>query len=190
MDMDLIIGFLKLIDKSEAWNLLVNNLMRYKRNLQKFESLAVIGLEISKYFKLINESEMCKLIISRVKWWKVIENCQIPYQQFFKETKTENLLNRLLDYDHLSLKQLPEFCADFNISIQRFYPVYLKKKLINWKPDYEIITTPYGKRSLIMKNNESAIIEQCKPVIELTDDKKTLYTLINRLWKDVTDLMT
>lgn len=77
---DIELGFALLIfhDESYAWQLFCNILKRYKKNLNKFESLAKLGLLLIRHFNLpvSKEGKLHNILLS-IKWWRCIPNTSL-----------------------------------------------------------------------------------------------------------------
>lgn len=184
IDEDLAYTLLLSCDINYSKRFLMQSLKYYKREALKFKTIAQIRLRLLQYHNIEDGQVLCRQIIHLSKWWKRIKNCQISYEQFFKKS-AEEVVEKLITFNHLNITSLEEFCSDFNLNVQTYYELYLKNLLLNWKPNYEVQTNLSGKKQLIIKNCENQLVQDCMEVIDVIKDKEFVCVTLNNIWATV-----
>ncbi|GJQ66620.1 hypothetical protein Trydic_g4592 [Trypoxylus dichotomus] len=170
------------LDESIAF--INHQLTIYKRQIPKFKTLAELALKILYYYRSTAYKKFYVELIQVSNWWLRIPDCRIPLKTFFKCSK-EQLLESLIHFQHLNLRMIEDFCKDFNFNVQYYYQIYLKKSLLNWKPEYDKVQDVYGKININITTSESNLLERCNEVVELLEGKEAVYDFINNLRHEV-----
>ncbi|XP_076262126.1 kinetochore component rough deal [Rhynchophorus ferrugineus] len=184
----------KIIDKSLFFNLMLmlgpnfdsyiqKYLQIYKKRTTKLVIIAQVGLELLRYYNndynegkedLVNILNMCK-------WWNKLRGIDMNYVMFFTSSSA-NRLKELITNKQIDLKNIEEYCSDFGLDLQYSYIEYLKTLLQNWEPEVEYVTDVYGKKSILIKNDESSLIQSCLAVVKFIKDKTEVCKLAERIW--------
>ncbi|KAG5873673.1 hypothetical protein JTB14_013339 [Gonioctena quinquepunctata] len=158
-------------------------LQTYKRQPKKFGDIAVVGMKLVDVFygdKAIRDV-MVDAALS-CKWWKKLKGVRskIPYEEFFK-AKPHARLKQLIAFNILDVGTIKNYCEDFQLDAEQYHLENLISCLINWKPEYNIVTNLDGKKSLVMLNNEDSLLLKCEGIINEIADKNSVFTLMEKI---------
>lgn len=185
VDSDLAYDLLLAYSSESALNFLSKAISMHKKNVARVQTIAQISLRVlSFHMKGGKDKIHLQNIILTCKWWKKVNTKNLNCNDFFKMSP-EQLLKKLILFNHLDVTLLQEFCQDFNLEVQKCYLIFLKITLSNWKPDFTV-TTCVGKKGYVtVKSNEIQIFETCKPIVDNITNKELLFDLISSLWNQV-----
>lgn len=187
LDADLAYDLLTMIDEKKVLKYIQQILVVYKVDVVKFEAVARVAYRILEYYKDKARQEKIMKIIVTCKWWRRFKNCSMRYEDFFKST-AEELAERLIQLKYLTGTVMVEFCSDFKLDLQKMLLTQLKYTLIYWKPIYVMETSMSGKRKLLIQSNENDLLEECKKISEMIQNKEKLFETINSLWPYVSNI--
>ncbi|KRT83982.1 hypothetical protein AMK59_221 [Oryctes borbonicus] len=166
--------------RNESIVFINHQLSIFKREISKFKALAELALRILNNYKITASKKFYMEMIQVSNWWIRIPECQIPMKTFFVSSK-EQLLESLIHHHHVDLEMIQAFCKDFNFNVQCYYQIYLKKNLLNWKPEYDKVEAVNGNINIHFKTSESELLERCTEVVKLMEAKESVYLFINNL---------
>ncbi|KAK9694338.1 Rough deal protein C-terminal region [Popillia japonica] len=184
IDVDLAYNLLKTYPRNESITFIHKQLSILKKEIPKFKAVAELALKILNYHKITLHKEIYIDIVQLSNWWTLIPNCQVPVKSFFKSPKGQ-LLESLIHYQHVDLEMINNFCVDFNLDVQEYYRVYLKKTLLNWKVEYDKIEDVYGKTRIKVRNNADRLLEKCTEIVAILESKENVYNFMNSFRHEV-----
>lgn len=165
-------------DRNNAKRFLFDCLNMFKRNLNKFKSIAILNLRFLQANNIEEGQVGYQNIIHKCKWWNKIENHEISYDHFFKKPAHE-VLQQLIEKDCMNIPLIEQFCENFNLERKIYYESYLKNYLLNWKPDYAIECSSDGKDQLMVKSDDNKIYESCLKIVKIIGNADSVVRVLN-----------
>lgn len=184
IDTELAYGLLISCELYESISFLNRQMSIHKKQIAKFKVLAYLALRILDYHKINTKKQFYLDIFKLVNWRMRIVDCQISLKNFFNSPKAQ-LLESLIHHRHVDLRMIGDFCQDFQLEVQHYYQVYLKKSLLNWKPEYDKVEDVSGKVMIDVKTSEDQLFERCNEVVNLLKSKEAVYDFINSFRHEV-----
>lgn len=88
----------------------------------------------------------------------------------------------MMKFCYIDEFSLEEYCRDFNLDVQQFYIMYLKYTLINYKPEYDVITDMTGEKKLSLKDSEKELTTKCLTIIKFVSNKDSILPILDEIW--------
>lgn len=145
-----------------------------------------MSLRLFKAKKMnVNNSPLYEALLI-IKWWNKFSKSigSMSYETFIK-LNYDDRLEHFIKLDILDHNFIGEYCSDYSMSVQKYYAKYLKQHLLGWKPKYDIDVDVCNRRSLILRNNESDLIELCTKIINKVTDKNSIIKILTEIWDKV-----
>uniref|UniRef100_A0A023F032 Putative kinetochore component n=2 Tax=Triatoma infestans TaxID=30076 RepID=A0A023F032_TRIIF len=192
LDMALSLGLLQFFqpDKAIKW---LENVSNISLEMRHGRSLGLVGKQYCKLYGFFpsdnsNTWNYFERLHQTSKWGLKLQQYGIPGKEAYKEDldSKQNVLLRLMSIPGADLPLLREYCTDMNLNMEECLLIYLKFKLLSWKPRFIITTNPItGKTEPVFEKDDEFYMTCVGIALQITNKKNLINFLNINVWNEI-----